>query len=132
VGMAVTMGGVSSALVGFNNNDTEGKVGLQTQVGRRNVAPQCHAALSMCEACSCLCPCLQGALISKGTIEVITIVYAPIGMFILVYALWSYELRSRFMRKKQVHAQAPFPAQSVVQHCEAFIRIMHCRFHTRI
>jgi hypothetical protein len=45
---------------------------------------------------------MQGQVISRGTIDAITIIYAPIGMFILAYALWAYELRSRFMRKKQV------------------------------
>jgi len=45
---------------------------------------------------------LQEQLISRRTIDTITCVYAPLGVIILAYALWTYEIRSTFMRKKQV------------------------------
>mmetsp|Transcript_24197 Transcript_24197/g.66235 ORF Transcript_24197/g.66235 Transcript_24197/m.66235 type:complete len:168 (-) Transcript_24197:652-1155(-) len=43
----------------------------------------------------------QEQRISRRTIDVITCIYAPLGMIILAYALWTYEIRSKFMRKKQ-------------------------------
>mmetsp|Transcript_8444 Transcript_8444/g.21119 ORF Transcript_8444/g.21119 Transcript_8444/m.21119 type:complete len:173 (-) Transcript_8444:570-1088(-) len=69
MGMAVTMGGVSSALVGFSNADATSE---------------------------------QEQLISRRTIDIITCVYTPIAMLIMGYALWTYEWRSSFMRKKQL------------------------------
>lgn len=66
--MALTLGGVSSALVGFTNDADD----------------------------------QQGQLISRRTIDVITCCYAPLSVLILLYALFSYESRSRFLRKKQV------------------------------
>ena len=68
MGMAVTLGGVSSALVGFGGNKgTE-----------------------------------QGKLISQTTIDIITCIYAPLSILIMVYALFTYEWRAWFLRKKQV------------------------------
>lgn len=69
MGMAVTMGGVSSALVGFQNTDA-------TTPGE--------------------------ALISRRTIDIITCVYTPISMLIMVYALFTFEWRAKFMHKKQM------------------------------
>ena len=67
MGMAVTLGGVSSALVGFGGNSTE-----------------------------------QGKLISQTTIDIVTCIYAPLSIVIMGYALFTYEWRAWFLRKKQV------------------------------
>ncbi len=72
--MAVTMGGVSSFLVGFNSPDA-------TTPSER--------------------------LISQRTIDVITCVYTPLAMLIMAYALFSYEFRNSFMKKKQVRDCKP-------------------------
>mmetsp|Transcript_24836 Transcript_24836/g.54086 ORF Transcript_24836/g.54086 Transcript_24836/m.54086 type:complete len:148 (-) Transcript_24836:784-1227(-) len=69
MGMAVTMGGVSSALVGFSNREASGE---------------------------------EGQLISTRTIDLITVIYTPLAILIMVYALFTYEWRSRFLRKKQM------------------------------
>ena len=69
MGMAVTLGGVSSALVGFGGSSS----GTE-----------------------------QGKLISQTTIDIITCIYAPLSILIMVYALFTYEWRSWFLRKKQV------------------------------
>lgn len=68
--MAVSLGGVSSALVGMSvvNPDT----GSTSQV------------------------------ISKRTVDIITCIYAPLSMIIMAYALFTYEWRSQFMKKKQI------------------------------
>ena len=71
MGMAVTLGGVSSALVGFGGNSTE-----------------------------------QGKLISQTTIDIITCIYAPLSILIMCYALFTYEWRAWFLRKKQVSLPA--------------------------
>lgn len=65
--MAITLGGVSSALIGFSGDED----------GTEQV-------------------------ISKRTIDIITVVYAPVSLFIMAYALFTYEWRSRFMHKKQI------------------------------
>jgi hypothetical protein len=72
MGMAVTMGGVSSMLLGFNNPEAASD---------------------------------QEQLISRRTIDVITCVYTPIAMIIMAYGLWTYQVRSEFMRKKQVRGK---------------------------
>lgn len=41
-------------------------------------------------------------IISKRTIDIITIIYTPVSLFIMMYALFTYEWRRRFMHKKQV------------------------------
>jgi hypothetical protein len=66
--MALTLAGVSSALVGFT-----------TDAGDQ-----------------------QGQLISRRTIDVITCCYTPLAILIMLYALFTYEYRSKFLRKKQV------------------------------
>eukprot|EP00798_Chlamydomonas_sp_ICE-L_P028056 gene28056-31157_t len=67
IGMAVTLGGVSSALVGFTGGDED-----------------------------------SGRLISGTTINIVTCIYAPLSILIMVYALFTYEWRSRSMKKKLV------------------------------
>ncbi len=69
MGMAVTLGGVSSALVGFQASDPADQ---------------------------------QGKLISQATIDIISCIYTPLSMLIMVYALFTYEWRAWFLRKKQV------------------------------
>lgn len=44
-------------------------------------------------------------IISKRTIDIITIIYTPVSLFIMIYALFTYEWRRRFMHKKQVSVQ---------------------------
>mmetsp|Transcript_16369 Transcript_16369/g.34210 ORF Transcript_16369/g.34210 Transcript_16369/m.34210 type:complete len:100 (+) Transcript_16369:3-302(+) len=66
--MAITLGGVSSALVGFSGNNKEE----------------------------------EGKLISSWTIDVITCIYTPLAILIMCYALFTYEFRSKFLRKKQM------------------------------
>mmetsp|Transcript_37476 Transcript_37476/g.80732 ORF Transcript_37476/g.80732 Transcript_37476/m.80732 type:complete len:154 (-) Transcript_37476:71-532(-) len=68
MGMAITLGGVSSALVGFSGNNKEE----------------------------------EGKLISSWTIDVITCIYTPLAILIMCYALFTYEFRSKFLRKKQM------------------------------
>jgi hypothetical protein len=68
MGMAVTLGGVSSALVGFSSG----------------------------------APTEQGQLISSTTIDIVTMIYAPLSLVIMLYALVTYEWRVWFLRKKQV------------------------------
>lgn len=67
MGMAITLGGVSSALVGFSGSVDE-----------------------------------PGSLISSRTIDTITCIYAPLSITMMAYALFTYEWRSYFLRKKQM------------------------------
>ena len=68
IGMAVTLGGVSSALVGFSGDAPEE----------------------------------PGKVISSRTIDIITCIYAPLSILIMIYALFTYEWRCYFLRKKQM------------------------------
>lgn len=68
--MATTMGGVSSALMGF------------TFTRPSSTGPH--------------------QLITGKTIDIISCVYTPVAILIILYALFTYEWRSRFMRKKHV------------------------------
>jgi hypothetical protein len=70
--MAITLGGVSSALVGFSGSTPEE----------------------------------EGKLISSRTIDIITCIYTPLSVLIMAYALFTYEWRARFLRKKQVSRQS--------------------------
>ena len=76
MGMAITIGGVSSALVGFSGSQDADE-------------PE--------------------KLISARTIDIITCIYAPLSVLIMCYALFTYEWRSFFLRKKQ--ARVPFYAK---------------------
>lgn len=68
MGMAVTLGGVSSALVGFAGDS----------------------------------PDEPGKVISSKTIDIITCIYAPLSILIMCYALFTYEWRVYFLKKKQM------------------------------
>ncbi|GAX86125.1 hypothetical protein CEUSTIGMA_g13538.t1 [Chlamydomonas eustigma] len=68
MGMAVTLGGVSSALVGFSAGS----------------------------------PTEQGQLISSTTIDIVIMICAPLSIVIMLYALFTYEWRVWFLRKKQM------------------------------
>eukprot|EP00967_Tisochrysis_lutea_P076957 scaffold104304_cov18-Tisochrysis_lutea.AAC.2 len=61
------------------------------------------------------CLGVQEQRISRRTIDVITCIYAPLGMIILAYALWTYEIRSKFMRKKQVSGGEWMPSIQTAQ-----------------
>lgn len=68
-GMAVTMGGVSSAMLGFSiTTPTKGK----------------------------------GGVMSKKTVDIITCMYVPLAILMIIYALFTFQWRSRFMAKKQI------------------------------
>lgn len=69
--MATTMGGVSSALVGFS---------LTSQTPGQD----------------------RTRLINKRTIDIISCIYIPVAIIMIIYALFTYENRSKFMQKKQV------------------------------
>lgn len=45
-----------------------------------------------------------GKLISSSTIDTITCIYAPLSIIMMAYALFTYEWRGYFLRKKQVRA----------------------------
>jgi hypothetical protein len=117
MGMAITLGGVSSALVGFSGN---------SKVSRCN-AWTCHACAHAKTHAYLPCAYMsawhaaymplphsrlprrmvgvqeeEGTLISSRTIDVITCIYTPLAMIIMVYALFTYEWRARFLRKKQM------------------------------
>lgn len=70
-GMAVTMGGVSSAMIGFSigSDETDAK---------------------------------HPRLISRRTVDTISCVYIPVSILVLIYALFTYQWRSTFMKKKQI------------------------------
>jgi hypothetical protein len=70
--MATTMGGVSSALVGLTI----------TSGGGGGASP--------------------GRAISSRTVDLITAMYVPVAVVMVLYALFQYENRSRFMARKQV------------------------------
>jgi uncharacterized membrane protein YidH (DUF202 family) len=70
--MATTMGGVSSALVGFSLSNPDPAV-------------ETH-----------------GKLINKRTIDIISCIYIPVSIIMILYALSTYLYRSRFMHKKQI------------------------------
>lgn len=69
-GMATTMGGVSSAMVGLTFSGSSADEG--------------------------------GRLISKKTVDMVSVIYVPVAILIICYALFTYEWRAKFMRKKQV------------------------------
>jgi uncharacterized membrane protein YidH (DUF202 family) len=69
MGMAITMGGVSSALVSFQTTDSD---------------PE------------------HEQVISKRTIDIITCMYTPMAILMMLYALFTYEWRSHFMKKKML------------------------------
>mmetsp|Transcript_39581 Transcript_39581/g.117755 ORF Transcript_39581/g.117755 Transcript_39581/m.117755 type:complete len:149 (-) Transcript_39581:414-860(-) len=68
MGMAITLGGVSSALVGFSGDTKKDET----------------------------------KLISSWTIDVITCIYTPVAILMMCYALFTYEARSSFLRKKHM------------------------------
>ncbi len=70
VSMAVTMGGVSSALMGLTATSPGGSP--------------------------------RGALISRRTVDIITCVYVPLSLLIIVYALFTHEWRAKSMKLKMV------------------------------
>jgi len=74
--MATTMGGVSSALVGLTI--TSGRGGGASGEGA------------------------AGRAISPRTVDLITAMYVPVAVVMVLYALFQYENRARFMRRKQV------------------------------
>jgi uncharacterized membrane protein YidH (DUF202 family) len=71
-GMATTMGGVASAMVGISLSDDGGGA----------AAP--------------------GRLISRRTVDLVSAVYTPVAILMICYALFTYTWRARFMQKKQV------------------------------
>jgi len=73
--MATTMGGVSSALVGLTITSADGGGGGAGSGGRA---------------------------ISSRTVDMITAIYVPVAVIMVLYALFQYENRARFMRRKQV------------------------------
>lgn len=77
--MATTMGGVSSALVGLTITSGGGSGG----------APGGGAGSG-------------GRVISARTVDMITALYVPVAVIMILYALFQYENRSRFMQRKQV------------------------------
>lgn len=44
----------------------------------------------------------EGRVISKRTVDMVSAVYVPLAILMVCYALFMYESRSTFMRKKQV------------------------------
>lgn len=46
----------------------------------------------------------EGRLISRKTVDLVSAVYVPVAIIMILYALFTYEWRSRFMHKKQVGA----------------------------
>lgn len=46
----------------------------------------------------------EGRLISRKTVDLVSAVYVPVAIIMILYALFTYEWRSRFMHKKQVSA----------------------------
>ena len=74
--MATTMGGVSSALVGLTITQGAGSGGSGAGSG--------------------------GRVISARTVDMITAIYVPVAVIMVLYALFQYENRSRFMQRKQV------------------------------
>lgn len=44
----------------------------------------------------------EGRLISRKTVDLVSAVYVPVAIIMILYALFTYEWRSRFMHKKQV------------------------------
>lgn len=77
--MATTMGGVSSALVGLTL--ASGGGGGATGGGGSGSG---------------------GRVISARTVDMITAIYVPVAVIMVLYALFQYENRSRFMKRKQV------------------------------
>lgn len=69
-GMATTMGGVSSAMVGLTFSGDKADEG--------------------------------GRLISKKTVDMVSVVYVPVAILMVCYALFTYQWRSKFMARKQV------------------------------
>jgi hypothetical protein len=75
--MATTMGGVSSALVGLTITSGGGASGASGAGS-------------------------GGRVISSRTVDMITAIYVPVAVIMVLYALFQYENRSRFMQRKQV------------------------------
>lgn len=44
----------------------------------------------------------EGRVISKRTVDMVSAVYVPLAIIMVVYAIFMYNSRSTFMRKKQV------------------------------
>lgn len=44
----------------------------------------------------------KGRLVSRKTVDMVTVVYVPVAILMICYALFTYEWRSKFMHKKQV------------------------------
>jgi len=44
----------------------------------------------------------EGRLISRKTVDLVSAVYVPVAIVMILYALFTYEWRSKFMHKKQV------------------------------
>jgi hypothetical protein len=76
--MATTMGGVSSALVGLTITQGAGSGTGGTGAGS------------------------GGRVISERTVDLITAIYVPVAVIMVLYALFQYENRARFMMRKQV------------------------------
>ncbi len=49
----------------------------------------------------------DGRLISKKTVDMVSVVYVPVAILMVCYALFTYECRSKFMQRKQVGAPCP-------------------------
>ena len=118
VSMAITIGGVSTALVGFQSEDGGG-ANAHTLLARYTLGIVLHKVLvfvlislpmGMTRASlprrasnrSCGGIGHESGPITPGTTDLITILLTPVAIAMVIYALFCFYWRSVFLRKKQV------------------------------
>lgn len=108
--MAVTIGSVSAALVGFTATEKTGMCRKSTMPMHFHihsitcinllVGPN-HLLMIPSDTASLLHAAVQGP-ISEGTTHLITILLLPVALLMIAYALSTFYLRSVYLQKKQV------------------------------
>ena len=105
--MAITIGGVSTALVGFQGEKNGGAP--PPPAGLLADQPQCRERGGRRGAGH------ESGPITPATTDLITVLLTPVAVLMVIYALFCFYWRSVFMRKKQARrpgclAAAPRPA----------------------
>ncbi len=102
VSMAITIGGVSTALVGFQSEKNGGA--RPPLAGLLADLPQCHEPGGARGAGH------ESGPITPATTDLITVLLTPVAILMVIYALFCFYWRSVFMRKKQARRSSPLAA----------------------
>ena len=110
--MAITIGGVSTALVGFQSEDGGGALPhsllasawqsvMHRMIQLSRTRPTCPGR-GLLVTSWCVGAGHESGPITPGTTDLITILLTPVAVAMVIYALFCFYWRSIFLSKKQV------------------------------